>query len=271
MENGVRSQNGITILAGSYLNDLHFTKYYWLFGSAPGSQKNNSQYKGKLVVQRIFHSQCYNILLLFSPMSADHTPDYEQIATDLAHQGYAVCDGFLNSTEVVNILQTDEFQNSKLHFRKAAVGKTNKLVNEAIRGDYIQWIDPASAPPCIGIYLDHLMQMIRYLNQSLYLSLKGVEIHRTLYPPGAHYKRHLDQFRSDDHRKLSVICYLNEQWQPKQGGQLRLHIPDGAIDILPEGGKLVCFRSDLIEHEVLPALRDRFSLTGWAVDREPGI
>lgn len=109
---------------------------------------------------------------------------------------------------------------------------------------------------------------MRFVNKSLYLSLKEFEIHMTIYPAGTFYKRHLDQFRSDDHRKLSVICYLNEEWQPEHGGQLRMHLPEGPIDVLPLSGRLVCFRSDMIEHEVLPATRERWSLTGWMLDQE---
>jgi SM-20-related protein len=34
-------------------------------------------------------------------------------------------------------------------------------------------------------------------------------------------------------------------------------------DVLPVAGTLVCFLSDRFEHEVLPATRERLSLTGW--------
>src|SRR5690606_19417075 len=103
-------------------------------------------------------------------------------------------------------------------------------------------------------------------NQSLFLSLKDYEVHMTVYPPGAFYKRHLDQFSREDHRKLSVICYLNHDWLPDYGGQLRMWLSDKAIDVLPVSGRLVCFRSDLIEHEVLPATLPRLSITGWILD-----
>jgi SM-20-related protein len=89
----------------------------------------------------------------------------------------------------------------------------------------------------------------------------------TVYPVGSFYKRHLDQFKQDDHRKLSLICYLNEDWKEIHGGQLRMHLPSEVLDVLPTGGKLVCFRSDMIEHEVLPATRERYSLTGWILDQ----
>lgn len=196
---------------------------------------------------------------------------FNQIADGLAEHSYAVIDDFLSPREADDILVSDEFRNSKLHFKKAAIGKVDKQINEGIRGDYIQWINPETASPGELIFLARLKEMIAFLNQNLFLSLKDVEIHRTIYPIGTSYQRHLDQFRSDDHRKLSIICYLNADWTVEQGGQLRMHLPDGSHDVLPERGRLVCFRSDQIEHEVLPATRERYSLTGWAVDRDPYI
>lgn len=196
---------------------------------------------------------------------------FHQIADGLAEQGYAVIDQFLSSSETERILQSDEFLNRKLHFKKAAIGKIDKQIDEGIRGDYIQWIEPTNAPPGEQAYLLRLGEIITFLNQNLFLSLKDVEIHRTVYPVGSRYQRHIDQFRADDHRKLSIICYLNADWKPEHGGQLRLHLPSGAQDFLPVQGRLVCFRSDEIEHEVLPATRERYSLTGWAVDRAGDI
>lgn len=200
-------------------------------------------------------------------MSADLLNTFNRIADGLADQGLAIVDSFLSPAEVQDILNGDEFVNHKLHFRKAGIGKIDRQINEGIRGDFIQWIDPQVATEPERIYLQRLRELISFLNESLFLSLKDVEIHRTVYPIGTRYQRHLDQFRSDDHRKLSLICYLNEEWKNEEGGQLRVHLPDGSRDILPEAGRLVCFRSDKLEHEVLIATRERYSLTGWAVDR----
>ena len=108
---------------------------------------------------------------------------------------------------------------------------------------------------------------MQHINRSLYLSLKDYEIHMTVYPVGSFYRRHLDQFKKDDHRKLSVICYLNEGWEEEHGGQLRIYRTNGPLDILPVAGRLVCFRSDQLEHEVLPATRERLSVTGWILDQ----
>ena len=190
------------------------------------------------------------------------------IADGLAENGFAIIDDFLSQQEVQSILQLDEFKNGLLQFKKAGIGKLqDKQINEAIRGDYIQWVDRASAQPSMQAYLTKLNELISFVNQNLFLSLKDYEVHMTIYPPGSYYKRHLDQFKKDDHRRLSVICYLNENWKEEEGGQLRIFLPEKHIDVLPVAGRLVCFRSDQLEHEVLRATRPRLSLTGWILDQ----
>lgn len=193
---------------------------------------------------------------------------FERVADGLAGQGFAIVPHFLDQEQVSRIAGLQSFRNHADSFRKAGIGKSRqKQVNEAIRGDYIQWIDKNTAPPELLVYLDRIQELIRYLNRSLFLSLKDFEIHMTVYPPGTFYKRHIDQFRRDDHRILSVICYLNKDWEESDGGQLRLHLDDGYQDVFPFAGTLACFRSEQLEHEVLPATRERLSLTGWLLDR----
>lgn len=190
------------------------------------------------------------------------------VADGLADNGFAIIDDFLSPAEVASILELDEFKNGLLQFKKAGIGKSqDKQINEAIRGDYIQWVDRTSAPLPIQTYLTKLNELIAFVNQNLFLSLKDYEVHMTMYPAGSYYKRHLDQFKKDDHRKLSVICYLNENWTEDVGGQLRIYLPESFVDVLPLAGRLVCFRSDQLEHEVLPATRPRLSLTGWILDQ----
>jgi SM-20-related protein len=196
------------------------------------------------------------------------TSQLNKLADQIAENGFAVIDDFLSNEEIDRILALQGFKNGLLQFKKAGIGKNqDKQINEAIRGDYIQWIDPNNAEPPLLTYLGKLKQMIAFVNQSLFLSLKDCEVHQTIYPIGSFYKRHLDQFKKDDHRKLSVICYLNKDWKEADGGQLRMFIGTESRDILPLAGRLVCFRSDLLEHEVLPATRERLSLTGWLIDK----
>ena len=201
-------------------------------------------------------------------MSKIISTSFDQIADDLAESGYAVVERFLTSQEVDAIVQLDEFKQGLLHFRRAGIGQQQeRQINESIRGDFIQWIDKENAPGPVKVYVNKVQTLITSLNQNLFLSLKDYEVHMTIYPAGSFYKRHLDQFKADDHRKLSLILYLNVDWKEGKGGQLRMHLPQGAKDIFPEAGRLVCFRSDRIEHEVLPASRERLSLTGWILDQ----
>lgn len=197
---------------------------------------------------------------------------FDVIADELAEHGYAIADQFLSQSEVKAILRLQDFQDAAAHFRKAGIGKQqHHQINETIRGDYIRWIDKNSAPHELAPYLDRVAALMQYINQTLFLSLKDYEIHMTVYPVGSFYKRHLDQFKKDDHRKLSIICYLNEDWQEEHGGQLRIYRSDGPLDVLPVAGRLVCFRSDKLEHEVLPAIRERLSLTGWILDQHADL
>lgn len=194
---------------------------------------------------------------------------FELIADGLAENGYAVIDHFLSNPEVDSILELGLFNHDSLQqFKKAGIGKQQgHQINESIRGDFIQWLDAKTAPTPVRVYLDRLTELETFLNQSLYLGLKAQEVHMTVYPVGSFYKRHLDQFKADSHRKLSVICYLNHGWTDNDGGHLRMFLPQGTLDFAPVAGRLICFRSELIEHEVLPSRRERISLTGWLLDQ----
>jgi SM-20-related protein len=192
---------------------------------------------------------------------------FEKIADNLAERGFSVTDGFISEHEIRSFCDLPVISGDIAELKKAGIGKESKQVNEGIRGDYISWIDPESAPESIKEYLARITELRLFLNQSLFLGLKDVEVHIARYPIGAFYKRHLDQFHKDDHRRLSVICYLNEHWKEQDGGQLRIYEAQTSTDILPMAGRLVCFRSELLEHEVLPASRERVSITGWMLDQ----
>jgi len=189
---------------------------------------------------------------------------FDAIADGLAETGFAVIDDFLAKDDIKAIADSGLFV--KHNLKKSGMGKENKLINESVRGDFTLWVDK-EMHPSIERYLKIADELRLYLNRSLFLSLKDFEAHLALYPAGTFYKRHLDQFKSDDHRKISVILYLNSDWKEENGGQLRMYLKDGGRDFYPLGGRMVCFRSDMIEHEVLPATRERLSITGWMLDQ----
>ncbi len=136
-------------------------------------------------------------------------------------------------------------------------------MREGIRGDSIQWLEHGQSAPSDG-YLQAMDELRSALNQALYLGLEDFECHFACYPPGAFYQKHLDRFRDDDRRTVTAVYYLNEAWQTEHGGALRLYLADDTeLDVLPSAGTLVLFISAELPHEVLPATRERLSLTGW--------
>lgn len=134
-------------------------------------------------------------------------------------------------------------------------------LRSGVRGDATLWLDDARTGDAAAAYLAQLDALRVALNRRLFLGVDEVEAHYALYPPGARYAKHRDRFRDDDARVVSVVTYLNPDWDDDDGGALRLSLDDGDVDIPPRAGS-VCFLSEL-EHEVLPATRDRASIAAW--------
>jgi SM-20-related protein len=101
------------------------------------------------------------------------------------------------------------------------------------------------------------------------LGIQEKEFHYALYPKGTFYKKHLDTFQNDSTRKLSIVCYLNqEDWKEEFGGELVIYKENEAIAILPMKGRVVIFESQVLEHEVKPVKKERLSITGWLKTRK---
>lgn len=139
----------------------------------------------------------------------------------------------------------------------------NERVVPEVRGDFISWLQQPTrdAEQELLAKLDDLRVS---LNRALMTGLEDYQGHFAVYPPGTSYARHFDRLQGSDLRAISAALYLNDAWQPEDGGELRIYTGGGASeDVLPKGGRLVAFLSDRFEHEVLPATRQRMSFTGW--------
>jgi len=195
------------------------------------------------------------------------TPDNPlllHIVDDLADPGWTQQSVFLPLALTEALAEECRARAAAGELTPAAIGRgEQQLVTESVRGDYTSWLEPGQCASG-DAYLTLMESLRLLLNRELFLGLEELECHFALYPPGAFYQRHLDRFRDDDSRTVTVVLYLNEEWQPDEGGELRLYLPDGrARDLMPLGGSLACFMSADFPHEVLPATRERLSLTGW--------
>ena len=107
----------------------------------------------------------------------------DAIADGLAENSYAVADQFLSQSEVTAILDAKEFQQGAAQFRKAGIGKQQQhQVNEAIRGDYIHWVDKNSAAPGVALYLDRVRDLMQRLNETNIKRKKNLVIYKVKMP-----------------------------------------------------------------------------------------
>ncbi len=205
------------------------------------------------------------------------TPDraVTAIVDGLATRGWAVDEAFLPPEEVVRLAAESRALWEDGDFRQAAVGVgAERLIRPEIRRDHVLWLTPEDATPAQRRYFARVEALRQAANAALFLGLFDFEAHLTVYPSGAFYRRHLDRFRAVAARTVSLILYLNEDWPDDAGGALRLSLDEldeagegPTRDIPPRGGTLVAFLSDRFYHEVLPATRERLSLTGWLKTR----
>ena len=196
-------------------------------------------------------------------ISSDH-PLLLRIVDDLAEHGWSQQNIFLPLDLTRALAAECRKRAAEGELAPAAVGRgPTSEIREGIRCDKIQWIEPGQALACDS-YLQLMDSLREAMNRGLYLGLEDFESHFAMYPPGAFYLKHVDRFRDDDRRTVSAVVYLNDAWLPEHGGQLRMYLKeDVEYDVVPTGGCLVVFLSGEVPHEVLPATRDRLSLTGW--------
>ncbi|MBB5193159.1 SM-20-related protein [Silvimonas terrae] len=189
---------------------------------------------------------------------------FSAAAQTLADEGKLIWPGFLSQDEVRQLRADMDARRDTFH--AAGIGREQGYQRDtSIRGDEVLWLEN-DAPLSVPI-LSALENLRQTFNSELYLGLAEFEAHFAVYPLGGFYKRHLDQHRNRDTRVVTFVLYLNEDWHEQDGGQLRIYL-DGTQsgawqDVTPHGGTLVLFLSDRFEHEVIPATRERRSLTGW--------
>jgi len=200
-------------------------------------------------------------------------PLYEKVIDGLVEQKYSIVDDFFSAEEVQELRAALMRKYEEDQFKKSAIGNlANEKIIDAVRGDFILWLDEINAEGAERMFFNKLRDFTQYLNRTCFMGITKQEFHYAVYPEGTFYKRHLDTFMNDSSRKLSVVCYLNdEDWKPEYGGELTIYFNkdgvEGSNDIYPLQGRLVVFESQELEHEVKPVNKKRLSITGWLKTR----
>lgn len=189
-------------------------------------------------------------------------PDPAAIADALCEHGACIINGLFSDLAVDLAEEARALQQHGM-LQAARIGHGGSHQGNAqVRGDSTLWLDD---PACVvgQRLLQRLEALAGELRESLRLPIRSVEAHYAHYPAGASYARHRDRFRDSGSRLVSWVGYLNPDWHVEDGGQLRIHFDDGSSgDVVPMLGTSACFLSEL-EHEVLPARLDRYSIAAW--------
>ena len=182
--------------------------------------------------------------------------NFDQIFDALDKTGFALLDTAYPA-EFLNKVREECLGNLQ-QFREAAI--QNGVVSK-IRSDHILWIEENFEQATNHTKaLEYLGQQF---NQYFFSNIREIEAHFACYDAGEYYALHRDNPQQKNNRILSCVFYLHESWQADWGGQLRLQDKNDEWHIIePLPNRIAIFQSDLL-HEVLPAQRQRLSITAW--------
>jgi SM-20-related protein len=194
---------------------------------------------------------------------------WHQWLDQLADNDFVYVDNFLPDDLYHQVQRYFKLLLNEQEFTKAGIGSSEKRqVKASVRGDFIYWLDQhqdEQLSPLFSLF-DEVMYNLR---QYLLLGLSDYEFHFALYPPQTRYEKHVVQFHGKKNRVISMLIYLNENWETGDGGELKIYQQNGKeLLIEPLAKRLVLFKSDSVEHEVMVTNTGRKSLTGWLL-RQP--
>lgn len=195
----------------------------------------------------------------------------------LEKQGYAVVESFLKRDackqlrSAIDQLRCDRLVPNATHF-VAVDGSRELLVKSQIFETETHVKGILEQAPCLSL-LHNDASLRERLNQgmpTLNLQSHSVKLQYNAGKGGC-FPMHFDSEPTVDARVLTAILYLNEEWVPSNGGQLRLYpFPNDPIDVEPTIGKLVLFSSRNMLHRVLPSSRERYCITLWLSEAAHG-
>lgn len=189
---------------------------------------------------------------------------------ELGETGLAVRQGFLgHATALAARSEAAELVRAGLVFPRGVSRGASYRVDRSQRGDDAGWLTPEACGPALGELLRRMEALQDELRERAFLPLRRREVQLARYAGGARYVRHRDAFPGVPGRVITAVHYLTDDgWDAgTDGGALLVHLPAGTVTVEPLLDRLVIFRSEL-EHEVLPAFRERMAVTCWFIGPE---
>ncbi|MEP1152745.1 MAG: 2OG-Fe(II) oxygenase [Balneola sp.] len=187
---------------------------------------------------------------------------------ELAEKDVVIVDDFISDELYKKIMDFFSAVEENERLKKAGIGSSvDYQIQKEVRGDLIYWLDQER-----DSQLAPLFSLIEELREKLgmycFISLSGSEFHLAKYPTGSKYEKHIDQFNTQSNRQITVLIYLNKDWKKGDGGELKISNEEGGFLVEPIAKRMLLFKSDVVEHEVLLTSVPRYSLSGWLL-RQP--
>lgn len=190
---------------------------------------------------------------------------------ELSEKDYVIADDFISDELYQQIMQFFHKLEEQESLKKAGIGSSQDFqVKKEVRGDLIYWLEQQRDTSISGFF-DLMEELNENLRRFCFISLSGSEFHLAKYPAGTHYDRHIDQFNNRNNRQITVLIYLNENWKKGDGGELKIYNDNGNVLVEPIAKRLLLFKSDVVEHEVLKTNVPRYSLTGWLLHQPAAL
>lgn len=206
------------------------------------------------------------------------------LARQLSEHNFVLIDNFLPDAEVRRLRECNEALYLGDQMQPGGTTGGSSRVGQPHRGDALKWVSfngPGEAEQgvrgfaaCVEVAVNAMRQCAEREAPEVAAALRQVrwrsEAMLTCYPAEerARYFRHTDN-SSGNGRLLTAILYLNEDWKPGDGGELRLFEPGEKnlkikLEVEPLWNRLLLFWADeRCPHEVLSACRDRYACTVW--------
>ena len=206
-------------------------------------------------------------------------PDFKAVLSDatgdaLRTQGYAVVDGAFGETwahclrDDITLAERRRLGRNQTHIVTA--GGTRLLEKDRI------FEAELTAPRAEAPFLTRLWaaaalreRLSALLGRTLRRQTLKVQVNGG---GGACFPLHFDSDPLLDDRVVTCIVYLNPDWAPGHGGELRLvPFPYAAATVEPRFDRLALFSSPDLLHRVLPSAAPRLCLTLWFyASKRPG-
>lgn len=191
----------------------------------------------------------------------------DRVIADLAEHGFGVVSEAIAAPLLDRLIADCISREAAGEMARAAVGREHAhALDTRIRRVDAAWLDGRNDGEAAFLAVAELIRTT--INRRLFLGLFEFEAQFLTYPPGGFYERHLDSLRGARNRIVSLVLYLNTDWQPQHGGELDLWLArddEGlpAVTVSPRAGTMVLMLSEEIPHAVRPANATRRVIAGW--------